>query len=77
MTSKNNGIQNSFFFLTTLAQGAGTTFLNTGTGGNTPWGDYEGMGVDISSVVPTFYPAWGDNRNGQTTTQVWVANYSP
>jgi len=77
MASKSNGLMGSYGFLETLAQGAGTPFLNTGQQGNTPWGDYEGMGVDRSGSVPSFYPAWGDNRDGLTTTQVWVASYLP
>ena len=58
-----------------MANGAGVPFVNTGVNGNTPWGDYEGMAADQS--FGTFYPAWGDDRNGANTTQINTTEWAP
>jgi hypothetical protein len=58
-----------------LAQGAaGIPWFFSGTNGNTPWGDYEGMASDRAG---TFFPAYGDNRLGGTDTHVTVRGWMP
>jgi hypothetical protein len=45
-----------------LASGVGVPFRQLGNnGGNTAWGDYEGMAVD--AFTGSFYSIWGDARN--------------
>jgi len=58
----------------TLVQLSSSPFVNTGTNGNTPWGDYEGMASD--PAFNAFYPAWGGAPSG-TTTQVVQAFWQP
>ncbi|CAN5651834.1 hypothetical protein BH09MYX1_BH09MYX1_27450 [soil metagenome] len=50
-------------------------YTNFSFGGNTMWGDYEGMGVD--EISNSFYPSWGDNRGALPITQVETTQWHP
>jgi hypothetical protein len=64
-------------FSNTEVDQAGAPWPFTGTNGNTPWGDYEGMASDRNG---NFVPAWGDNRlqgTQATNTHVWWRVWGP
>ena len=54
------GIIGSWIADEQLASGANVPSPFLGVNGNTPWGDYEGMAVDV--VTNSFYPVWADER---------------
>ncbi len=56
-----------------ISSGAGVPWTQTGTVGNTAWGDYEGMCAENG----LFHGFWGDDRSGSTTPQVYTASFGP
>lgn len=54
--------------------GGGVPWTQTALGGNTQWGDYEGMSVD--PATGTFYATWGDDRTKlPDITRVYAASF--
>jgi hypothetical protein len=79
--SHNFGIIGSFSNVEVDQAGPLAPWPFTGTNGNTPWGDYEGMASDMApGTGPTFFLAYGDNRlqgPNSTLTHVWSRAWQP